>query len=214
MGEARIKGERLKLVSPMGEELTSGPRLSHPVTRDGCPVPFFPIGARVLVERIPPEAKIGVLHIPDTVQAPQQYGTVVAAGLAAQGKLDDYGISIGDTVCFGKWAGVFFEWQPPGTSEFKARRRVDLINVDDIMGGKELAEKMLDGRLGIALYRPDAARFENETAAYDEYLSKLAKWSSSDPRRESDRPIRPPTPTPPRQDDGEYRFFEELQKGE
>jgi co-chaperonin GroES (HSP10) len=158
MGEARIKRESLTLVSPFdGSELRSGPRLSHPVTRDGSPIPFFPIGDRVLVERIPPDAKIGILHIPDNAQAPQQYATICAAGPRAQAVLDDAGISIGDTICFGKWAGVFFEWQVPGTESYKDRRRVDLINVGDIYGGKELAEKMIDGRLGIDLYQPKDA---------------------------------------------------------
>jgi co-chaperonin GroES (HSP10) len=156
MGEAKIKKEKLALVSPYdGAEVRSGPRLSHPVTRDGHAVPFFPIWDRVLVERIPPEAMIGVLHVPDNAQAPQQYATVVAAGPQAQGKLDDAGIAIGDTVCFGKWAGVYFEWQIPGTDSYKDRRRVDMINVQDVYGCKELAEKMIDGRLGIALHRPD-----------------------------------------------------------
>lgn len=155
MGEARNKAEALKLVSPYtGEEVRTGPRLSHPVTRDGHAIPFFPIGDRVLVERIPPDAKIGILHIPDNAQAPQQYATICAAGPHAQGVLDDAGIAIGDTICFGKWAGVFFEWQIPGTDSYKDRRRVDLINVNDIYGCKELAEKMIDGRLGIALYQP------------------------------------------------------------
>jgi co-chaperonin GroES (HSP10) len=155
MGEAKIKAEKLKLVSPYdGSELRSGPRLSHPVTRDGSAVPFFPIGDRVLVERVPPDAKIGILHIPDNAQAPQQYATVVAAGPHAQGILDDAGIKIGDTICFGRYSGVFFEWQIPGTESYKDRRRVDLINVSDIFGCKELAEKMIDGRLGIALHQP------------------------------------------------------------
>lgn len=171
MGEAKIKAAKLGLVSPYdGEELRSGPRLSHPVTRDGHGVPFFPIGERVLVERIPPETKIGGLHIPETSQDKQQYATVVAAGPRAQGVLDDMGINIGDTICFGRYSGVFFEWQIPGTESYKDRRRVDLINVNDIFGGKELAEKMLDGRLGIKLHRlPN--------------------------------------------DDQEYRFFEEIEKG-
>jgi co-chaperonin GroES (HSP10) len=155
MGEARIKAAALNLVSPFGEEMRSGPRLSHPVTRDGHAVPFFPIGDRLLVERIPPDAKIGILHIPDNIQALQQYATVVAAGPHAQGVLDDAGIGIGDTICFGRYSGVFFEWQIPGTDSFKDRRRVDLINVNDIFGCKELSEKMIDGRLGIQLYTPE-----------------------------------------------------------
>lgn len=146
----------MKLVSPLGTEVSAGPRLSHPVTRDGCAIPFFPVGRRLIVERLPPETEIVGLHIPDNYQAPTQYATVIAAGPGAQGVLDDMGIAIGDTVCFGKYSGVFWEWQPPELPrEMKNRRRVDLISVEDIYGGKELAEKMIDGRLGISLYKPE-----------------------------------------------------------
>lgn len=161
MGEAKRKMQALARVSPIigadGEVLRSGPRLSHPVTRDGQPIPFFPIGRRVIVERIPPETTIGGFHIPDSHQAPQQYATVIAAGPVAMGVLDDAGIGIGDVVCFGKYTGVFFEWQPEGTEGIRDRRRVDLINVDDIYGGKELAEKLYDGRLGLMLHEADGS---------------------------------------------------------
>lgn len=145
----------MKLVSPMGNEVASGPRLSHPVTREGHPIPFFPVGKRVIVERVPPETEMCGLHIPDSYQAPQQYATVIACGPQAQGILDDMGIAIGDTVCFGKYSGVFWEFQPPGTTTHKERRRVDMIDVADIYGAKELAEKMIDGRIGIAIHKYD-----------------------------------------------------------
>lgn len=132
-----------------------GPKLSHPVTREGHPIPFFPIGDRVVVQRIPPETKVGMFTIPDTHKVEQQYATVIAAGPRAQGILDDAGIQIGDTICFGKYTGTYWEWQPEGTESIRDRARVDLINVGDIFGCKELAEKMVDGRLGIGLHRPD-----------------------------------------------------------
>lgn len=159
MGEARLKREQLARVSPLiaanGADLRSGPRLSHPVTRDGRKIPFFPIGRRVIVERIPPETTIGGFFIPESHQAPQQYATVIAAGPAAQGVLDDAGIAIGDTICFGKYTGVFFDWQPEGTEGIKERRRVDVINIDDIYGCAELAEKLYNGSLGLMLYVPE-----------------------------------------------------------
>jgi len=171
VGEAAKKKRALGLVSPDGNDVTSGPRRSHPVTRDGKAIPFFPVGKRVVVERLPPETTVlgGLLHIPDTHQAPQQYATVIAAGPAAQGILDDMGIAIGDTICFGKYAGLFWEWQPDGTTTHADRRRVDIINVDDIFGGKELAEKMIDGRLGIDKVDIDTGLVATEISKNIEY---------------------------------------------
>jgi co-chaperonin GroES (HSP10) len=162
MGEAARKKASFALVSPSGEDVAAGPRLSHPVTRDGTPIPFFPVGSRVVVERLPPETKIAGITIPDTAQALQQYGTVVAAGPQAQGILDDMGIGIGDTVCFGKHVGLNWEWNPDGKESYKDRHRVEIIRAEDILGGKELAEQMVDGRLGIALYCPDCGGMKDE----------------------------------------------------
>lgn len=160
----------MKLVSPLGQEVTSGPRLSHPVTRDGHPIPFFPVGQRVIVERLPPDTMIAGLHVPDSAQSPTQYATVIAAGPGAQGILDDMAIAIGDTVCFGKYSGVFWEWEVKGLEGRpygERRRRVDMINIADIFGGQELAAKMIDGRLGISLYKPEGSD-ESEYRFFEE----------------------------------------------
>lgn len=125
------------------------PAIGNPVTREGYPIPFFPIGKRVVIQRIPKDTKIGEFVIPESFQVEQNYATVIAAGPRAQEILDDAGISIGDTICFGKWAGTFWEWQPEGTTGFKERQKVDLLSVDDIFGCKELSDKMIDGRLGM-----------------------------------------------------------------
>lgn len=151
MGEAAKKRAALGLVSPMGDKISAGPQLSHPVTRDGFCIPFFPVGKRVIVERLPPETTVlgGLLHIPDSAQAVQQYATFIAAGPQAQAVIDDMGISIGDTICFGRFAGIFFEWQPEGTASMTDRRRVDMIDAGDILGAKELAEKIYNGEKAI-----------------------------------------------------------------
>lgn len=168
MGEAARKKASLGLVSPDGEPISDGPKLSHPVTRDGHCIPFFPVGNRVIVERLKPETTVlgGLLHIPENAQALQQYATLIAVGLPAQGKMDDMGIQIGDTVVFGKWAGVFFEWQPEGTTSMGERRRVDMLDADNIMGGKEIAEKLFNGSRAIILHQlPDGTseyRFADE----------------------------------------------------
>jgi len=107
-----------------------------------------------VVERLPPEEKIGMFVIPDAHQQACQYATVLAAGPQAQGILDDMGIKVGDTIAFGKFVGVRWAWQPEGTDSIKDRQEVDLVNVDDIFGCRELADKMFDGRLGISLYTP------------------------------------------------------------
>jgi chaperonin GroES len=133
---------------------TKGPELSHPVTRDGTPIPFFPISKRLVVERIEAEEQMGGIIIPDTAKVPHGLATVLAAGPKAMAVLDDMGIAIGDTISMAKYAGVDWEWQPPGTSAYADRHKVVLISVDDILGCKELAEKMIDGRMGIALYQP------------------------------------------------------------
>lgn len=155
MGEAAQKRKSLGLVSPMGDAISAGPQLSHPVTRDGHAIPFFPVGKRVAVERLPPETMIGGLHVPDNAQALQQYATVIACGPQAQGALDDMGISIGDIICFGKHAGLHWDWEieNDGTAatalSSQRRRSVYIIDVGDILGSKELAEKMIDGRRAI-----------------------------------------------------------------
>lgn len=155
VGEAAKKRAALGLVSPMGEKISAGPRLSHPVTRDGHCIPFFPAGARVIVERLPEDAMIGGLHIPDSAKAQQQYATLVAAGLQAQAQIDDMGLKIGDTICFGKYAGQWWQWEVEndGTeaTKFSAQRmrRVDAVNVADIMGGQELAGKIFRGEMAI-----------------------------------------------------------------
>jgi co-chaperonin GroES (HSP10) len=125
------------------------PAIGNPVTREGHPIPFFPIGKRVVIERIPKETKIGEFIIPESYQVEQNYATVLAAGPRAQEILDDAGINIGDTICIGKWSGVFWEWQPAGTEGRLNMKKVDLISVDDIFGCKELADKMIDGRMGM-----------------------------------------------------------------
>jgi co-chaperonin GroES (HSP10) len=128
-----------------------GPRLSKPVTRDGFPVPFFPVGKRILVQCLPEEDRVGNIIIPETSRGRQVYGTLICAGPQAQGILDDMGFVIGDTLSFGKYSGVVYTWYVEVDGR-KETREVMQFMIDDIFGGKELAEKMMDGRLGIELH--------------------------------------------------------------
>lgn len=125
------------------------PELNNPITREGYAIPFFPTGKRIVVQRLPPETMINGFHIPESHRVEQNYATVIAAGLSAQEVLDDMGISIGDTICFGKWSGVFWEWQPRGTTGIKDRQRVDMLDVADIFGAVETVDKIMAGKYGI-----------------------------------------------------------------
>lgn len=159
MGEAaqrkKTEGAIRGLVSPSGSPISAGPQLSHPVTRDGHCIPFFPAGERVIVERLPENEMIGGIHIPENAKQQQQYATLIAAGLQAQGRIDDMGLVIGDTICFGKYAGQFWQWEieNDGTEATKfssqRMRRVDAVNVSDILGGQELAGKIYRGEMAI-----------------------------------------------------------------
>jgi chaperonin GroES len=69
-----------------------------------------PLRDRILVERIEePEQRIGGIIVPDTAKEKPQQGRVVAAGT---GRVNDKGevfpldVKAGDTVLFGKYAGV------------------------------------------------------------------------------------------------------------
>lgn len=69
-----------------------------------------PLRDRILVERIEEqEQRIGGIIVPDTAKEKPQQGRVVAAG---KGRVNDKGevfpldVKAGDTVLFGKYAGV------------------------------------------------------------------------------------------------------------
>lgn len=152
--------------------MTPKPALNNPVTRDGYPIPFFPCGSRVVVQRLPPETTIAGFIIPESHRAEQNYATVIAAGLPAQEILDDMGVSIGDTVCFGKYSGTWWEWQPEGTTEIKLRQRVDLMDAKDIFGAVETVAKVMSGSYGIIKHELPNGGYERRFA---EELKKETK---------------------------------------
>ena len=125
------------------------PALNNPVVRSGAKIPMYPVGDRVVVERLDvQEEHVGGLIIPGMDKEKNLYATVIAAGPLAMDVLRDACIGIGDTVCIGKCSGVAWEWRPAGTF---VTERVDIINVKDIYGSAELADKIMDGRIGIDL---------------------------------------------------------------
>jgi chaperonin GroES len=72
-----------------------------------------PLGDRVLIKRVEPEAKVkGGIIIPDTAKEKPMEGKVIAVGA---GKRDDHGklipmeVKAGDRVLIGKYAGNEFK---------------------------------------------------------------------------------------------------------
>lgn len=127
------------------------PSLNNPVVASGVPIPLYPTGDRVVVEKrdVDEETVSGII-VPGMDREKNLYATVVAAGPLAMDVLRDMAISIGDTVCIGKYSGVGWEWRPEGTLKHE---RVDIINVKDIYGSVELAQKIMTGAMGIGLYK-------------------------------------------------------------
>lgn len=124
------------------------PALNNPIVRSGAKCPYFPIGDRVVVEKLESaEEMVGGVVIPGTDKAVSLYATVIAAGPLAMDVLRDACIDIGDTVCIGKYSGIMWEWRPAEGIKFE---RVDIINVKDIYGCVELADKVMSGAIGIA----------------------------------------------------------------
>lgn len=74
-------------------------------------LPAAPIGDRVLLLPDPPQEETEYkIHIPDIAKHRPCTGTVLSAGLGARDKLHDNGIELGDSVIWGQFAGVIYEW--------------------------------------------------------------------------------------------------------
>jgi len=84
-------------------------------------LPAAPIGDRILLLPDPPKEETEYrIHIPDIAKHRPNTGTVLTAGLAARDKMHDNGIEIGDSVVWGQFAGVIYEWdhiKSPGTKK-------------------------------------------------------------------------------------------------
>ena len=76
--------------------------------------PFHAIGERLIVELIPGDAKIGMIHVPETARdsvakaTRVTRGRVVSIGPVRKGR-DHVPVSLGDTVSFHRWHGELFE---------------------------------------------------------------------------------------------------------
>lgn len=150
MENARQRQVRsLRNFHPEGDAMK--PSLNNPVVRSGEKIPLYPTGDRVVVEKLSiDEEMVGGIIIPGMDKEKNLYATVIAAGPLAMDVLRDCCIGIGDTVCIGKYSGVAWEWRPAGKF---ITERVDIINVKDIYGSVELADKIMSGAIGIDLHR-------------------------------------------------------------
>ncbi len=130
----------------------SKPAINNPVTLDGHPLPYFPIGDRVFAER-QSEDDIQMacgLVIPGRSANALSYGTILAAGPQALDVLHDAGIAVGDRVMWGRYAGDPLQWRTE-----KGSHEIHVINVKDIWGSAELREAIADGRVGITNINAD-----------------------------------------------------------
>lgn len=143
-------------------------------------LPAAPIGDRVLLLPDPPKEETEYrIHIPDIAKHRPNTGIVLTAGLAARDKMHDNGIEIGDSVVWGQFAGVIYEWdhiKTPGTKKCaehhwermaSPRDRVTaakcecgavrwtecliLANVDDIQASVDLEKRKRAGSVKVTL---------------------------------------------------------------
>lgn len=133
----------------MPEQKTYKPDVNNPVVRSGAKIPFFPVGDRVVVQRIgEDEEMINGVVIPRKDMETNNFCTVIAAGPVAMDVLRDMCVEIGDTVAIGKYSGVAWEWRTPGTL---SHERVDVINVKDVFGCAQLVDKIMSGDVAVGL---------------------------------------------------------------
>jgi chaperonin GroES len=71
---------------------------------------FKPLHDRILLKPVAAETRTkGGLIIPDTAQEKPMQGKVVAVGKGRRledGRLQELGVKVGDTVLYGKWSGT------------------------------------------------------------------------------------------------------------
>lgn len=142
-------------------------------------LPSAPLGDRVLVIRDQPQTESeGGIKIPENAGSKPNTGRLVHAGLQARDKMWDHGLELGDSVVWGQFAGVYYQWdhlvkdgdpkcahsewsRMPRPYEDASAFRCDmcnaerwvepasLMNVDDIQTSVELEEKLRTGKFTI-----------------------------------------------------------------
>lgn len=140
----------------------------------------------LVIERPEEERTIGGLILPKESAKKSNSGILVHAGLSALDKMYDAGITLGDEVYFSMYAGVYVElrhvavpgndpdcshdWKahssPPSKNRYRykctncgAIKRVEpcvVLNVDDLLGSRELADRMRTGAMRVEFVPGDA----------------------------------------------------------
>lgn len=141
-------------------------------------LPGSPVGDRVLLlPDAPQEESEFKIHIPDIAKVRPCTGTLLAAGLSAMDKLHDQGVKIGDSVIWGQYAGVIWEWthiqkegraclghqwmRIPSPKDRASAAKCELCgaeqwtecvilaNVDDIQASVELGDRIRAGAMSV-----------------------------------------------------------------
>lgn len=148
----------------------------------------------LIAENAPKERSEGGIYMPDNAKERYYNGKLLDAGLQARDKLFDAGVEIGDHVEFGRYAGLREAWDrivegdhslPDEAYDWKfldasagvqrryrcektgAIRAIDsiiVLNVDDVIASKELAERQRKG--GATIKRGETT--EGQTLHYIE----------------------------------------------
>jgi co-chaperonin GroES (HSP10) len=126
-------------------------------------LPFYPTGKRVSVWRLPRkdvERTAGGIIIPDISkdEAPQSWGILLAAGCAALDVLEYAGYEMGDTVAFGKFAGEDRTVNDAELARLSPKDRpaqILTLNVSDLLGSKQLVERIAKGEVEFVLVEND-----------------------------------------------------------
>lgn len=147
------------------------------ILRDGQ-LPAAPTGERIMVIADPPPEESQVIVKPDDQKLRPHIGVIMHAGLGALDKMHDHGHEIGDRIWWGKFAGVFEEWDRitvetkkgaacdhlwtrqaapmPHVKVWKcdhceSTRQCDAIgimNVDDVLANESLERRIEGGSVG------------------------------------------------------------------
>lgn len=141
-------------VRKVGKRTPNGESAEAPVIACTKPIPYLPIGWRVaVIDSLADDyAKAGLIMVDDSNEA-KHVGELVAAGLAALDVLHSHGIRVGDTIIWGKFAGVWEDWKTVENGKTKITK-VLYMSVNDILGSLDLADRVRSGK---TVYRKGSA---------------------------------------------------------
>jgi len=86
----------------------------------------------IIIDRKPPESKIGSFFIPQAAQAHQDQGLVISTGcgkLLDDGRIQPLLVKVGDTVLYSKYANLEFEHEG---KKLVSMREADVIAILNI----------------------------------------------------------------------------------